>query len=137
MALKTWQNAVSSPFGYRLDPISKEVTFHAGIDIAKPIGTELVTIIDGKVVQTGYDADGYGHYIIVEEEKSNQTVLYGHCNRIIASEGDEVKIGQTIATIGSSGKSTGPHVYLEIRDSSGNTLNPYFYLSSEIVEENL
>jgi murein DD-endopeptidase MepM/ murein hydrolase activator NlpD len=132
-----WQNAVSSPFGYRLDPISKEVTFHAGIDIAKPIGTELVTIIDGKVVQTGYDADGYGHYIIVEEEKSNQTVLYGHCNRIIASEGDEVKIGQTIATIGSSGKSTGPHVYLEIRDSSGNTLNPYFYLSSEIVEENL
>ncbi|GAU79887.1 peptidoglycan DD-metalloendopeptidase family protein [Fusibacter sp. 3D3] len=60
-----WQNAVSSPFGYRLDLISKEVTFHAGIDIAKPTGTELVSIIDGKVIQTGYDANGYGHYIVV------------------------------------------------------------------------
>ena len=72
-----------------------------------------------------------------KEEKTNQTVLYGHCNSIIASEGDEVKIGQTIATIGSTGKSTGPHVHLEIRDSSGNKLNPLFYLSSEIVEVNL
>ena len=130
-----WQNSVSSQFGYRLDPLSSEVTFHAGIDIAKPIGTELVTIINGTVVETGYDAEGYGYYIVVKEEKTNQTVLYGHCNSIIASEGDEVKIGQTIATIGSSGKSTGPHVHLEIRDSSGNKLNPLFYLSSEIVEE--
>lgn len=132
---ENWQNAVSSPFGYRLDPISKEVTFHAGIDIAKPTGTELVSIIDGKVIQTGYDANGYGHFIVVEEKRSKQTVLYGHCNSLLASEGDEVKLGQTIATIGSSGKSTGPHVHLEIRDSSGNKLNPYFYLSSEIVEE--
>ena len=130
-----WQNAVSSPFGYRLDPISKEVTFHSGIDIAKPTGTELVSIIAGKVIQTGYDANGYGHYIIVEEERSKQTVLFGHCNSLIANEGDEVKQGQTIAIIGSSGKSTGPHVHLEIRDSSGNKLNPYFYLSPEIVEE--
>ena len=130
-----WQNAVSSPFGYRLDPISKEVTFHAGIDIAKPTGTELVAIIEGKVIKTGYDANGYGHYIIVEEERSKQTVLFGHCNSLIANEGDEVKQGQTIAIIGSSGKSTGPHVHLEIRDSSGNKLNPYFYLSPEIVEE--
>lgn len=130
-----WQNAISSPFGYRLDPMSKEVTFHGGIDIAKPTGTELVAIIDGKVIKTGYEADGYGHYIIIEAEKSKQTVLYAHCNSIVASEGDEVKKGQTIATIGSSGKSTGPHLHLEIRDSSGNKLNPYFYLSSEIVQE--
>jgi murein DD-endopeptidase MepM/ murein hydrolase activator NlpD len=129
-----WKTSVSSPFGYRLDPISKEVTFHAGIDIAKPTGTELITIIDGMVIQTGYDANGYGHFIVVEEKTSKQTVLYGHCNSLIASEGDEVKLGQTIATIGSSGKSTGPHVHLEIRDSSGNKLNPYFYLSSEFVE---
>jgi murein DD-endopeptidase MepM/ murein hydrolase activator NlpD len=129
-----WKTSVSSPFGYRLDPISKEVTFHAGIDIAKPTGTELITIIDGVVIQTGYDANGYGHFIVVEEKRSKQTVLYGHCNSLIASEGDEVKLGQTIATIGSSGKSTGPHVHLEIRDSSGNKLNPYFYLSSEFVE---
>lgn len=130
-----WQNAVSSLFGYRLDPISKEVTFHAGIDIAKLTGTELVSIIDGKVIQTGYDANGYGHYIVVEEERSKQTVLYGHCNSLIVIAGEEVKLGQKIATIGSSGKSTGPHVHLEIRDSSGNKLNPYFYLSPEIVDE--
>ena len=111
------------------------MTFHSGIDIAKPTGTELVSIIAGKVIQTGYDANGYGHYIVVEEERSKQTVLFGHCNSLIANEGDEVKQGQTIAIIGSSGKSTGPHVHLEIRDSSGNKLNPYFYLSPEIVEE--
>lgn len=131
-----WQNAVSSPFGYRLDPMSKNVTFHGGIDIAKPTGTELMAIIDGKVIKIGYDLEGYGHYIITEAEKSKITILYAHCNSILAKEGDEVIKGQTIATIGSSGKSTGPHVHLEIRDSNGNKLNPYFYLSSEIIEEN-
>ncbi len=129
-----WKDSLSSPFGYRLDPISNEVTFHAGIDIAKPTGTELVTIIAGKVIQTGYDANGYGNFIIVEENNSKQTVLYAHCHSLLARTDDEVKVGQVIATIGSTGKSTGPHVHLEIRDSKGNKLNPYFYLSSEIAK---
>jgi murein DD-endopeptidase MepM/ murein hydrolase activator NlpD len=125
-----WTNAVSSYFGYRLDPMSNEVTFHGGIDIAKPTGTELLSIIEGSVSKVGYDANGLGHYIIVENEKG-QSILYGHCSSIEASLGDEVKVGNIIALVGSTGKSTGPHVHLEVRDSEGNKLNPYFYLTQE------
>lgn len=129
-----WRNAVSSPFGYRLDPISKEVSFHEGIDIAKPMGTELMAIVDGNVLNTGYDADGYGHYVVIEAKKSKQTVLYGHCQSLLVRQGDQVKKGQTIALMGSSGRSTGSHVHLEIREASGSKLNPYFYLSWEHVD---
>jgi len=125
-----WTNAVSSYFGYRLDPMSNEVTFHSGIDIAKPTGTELLSIIEGNVSKVGYDANGLGHYIIVENKKG-ESILYGHCRSIEASLGDEVEVGNTIALVGSTGKSTGPHVHLEVRDSEGNKLNPYFYLTQE------
>lgn len=125
-----WVDNVSSYFGYRLDPISNEVTFHAGIDIAKPTGTDLLSIIEGTVTKVAYDADGYGHYIVVENKKG-QSVLYGHCSSIKLSLGDQVEVGDVVALLGSTGKSTGPHVHLEVRDSDGNKLNPYFYLSQE------
>lgn len=128
--IESWKHNISSHFGYRLDPVSKEVTFHQGIDIAKPIGTELISIIEGQVSKVGYDGNGYGHYVEVKT-KTDESILYGHCSSILVNEGDEVEVGETIALVGSSGKSTGPHVHLEIRDSSGNKLNPYFYLTEE------
>ncbi|MCH4888940.1 M23 family metallopeptidase [Acidaminobacter sp. JC074] len=127
---ETWINNISSHFGYRLDPVSDEVAFHSGIDIAKPTGTELISIIDGIVAKIGYDGDGLGHYIIIKGE-TDESILYGHCSSIHVSEGDEIIIGDKVALVGSSGKSTGPHVHLEIRDSSGNKLNPFFYLTEE------
>jgi len=127
---ESWRHNISSHFGYRLDPVSDEVTFHQGIDIAKPIGTELISIIEGQVSKVGYDGNGYGHYVVVKT-KTDESILYGHCSSILVNEEDEVVVGDTIALVGSSGKSTGPHVHLEIRDSSGNKLNPYFYLTEE------
>ena len=127
---ESWKSSISSHFGYRLDPVSGQVTFHQGIDIAKPIGTNLLSIIEGIVSEVGYDDDGYGHYVVVKTS-TDETILYGHCSSILVNEQDEVEVGETIALVGSSGKSTGPHVHLEIRDSSGNKLNPYFYLTEE------
>lgn len=125
-----WSNSISSYFGYRLDPILSDIRLHSGIDIAKAKATNLLSIIDGTVIKVNYDLNGLGHYIIVEDKKG-QSVLYGHCSSIMASLGDEVVVGEVIALVGSSGKSTGPHVHLEIKDSAGNKLNPYFYLSQE------
>lgn len=125
---KEWYSSISSPFGYRLDPMTNEVAFHNGVDIAQPEGTELIAIFNGTVLYTGYDADGYGNYVIIEQEEIKQTALYGHCISIEVAEGSEIKAGDVVAKVGSTGKSTGNHVHFEIRDSNGNKLNPYFYL---------
>ena len=127
-----WVNSVSSMFGYRLDPITSEVEFHTGIDISKPTGTELVSIFKGTVFDTGYNSE-LGKYIILKTE-DGETALYAHCNAINITEGSDVEPGQKIATVGSTGRSTGSHLHLEIKDSDGNRLNPYFYLSSEIAD---
>ncbi len=125
-----WKNSVSSMFGYRLDPFTDEVEFHTGIDIAKPLGTKLVAIIDGIVLDTGYD-NSYGKYIILKNDEG-QTALYAHCNNTYVSKGTEIYIGEVIGEVGSTGNSTGSHLHLEIRDSNGNRLNPYFYLSNAL-----
>jgi murein DD-endopeptidase MepM/ murein hydrolase activator NlpD len=127
-----WINSVSSMFGYRLDPITYEVEFHTGIDIAKPTGVELVSIFKGTVHDTGYNSE-LGKYVVLKTE-DGETALYAHCNTINITEGNDVEPGQEIATVGSTGRSTGSHLHLEIRDSDGNRLNPYFYLSSEIAD---
>lgn len=130
-----WESAVSSMYGYRLDPFTRNVGFHTGIDIAKPTGTELVAVFDGQVIDTGYDS-GYGNYLVIQSE-AGQTVLYGHCNSVEVSEGSEVNMGERVGTVGNTGNSTGSHLHFELRDSDGNRLNPYFYLSSEIAEDPL
>ena len=127
---ENWKDAISSMYGYRLDPFDGLVEFHTGIDIARPLGTELVAVFDGTVTETGYDSD-YGNYIVLEDEKGHR-VLYAHCQRVSVSRNDIVETGQQIATMGSTGNSTGSHLHFEVRDADGNRLNPYFYLSEEI-----
>lgn|GEM_PF-1290524 len=123
-----WYSSISSPFGYRLDPMTDEVTYHKGVDIAQPEGTDLISIFSGTVLYTGYDADGYGNYVIIEQEGTKISALYSHCVSIEVDEGSLVNVGDIVAKVGSTGRSTGNHVHFEIRDPSGNTLNPYFYL---------
>lgn len=127
---ENWKGAVSSMYGYRLDPFNGVVEFHTGIDIARPLGTELVAVFDGTVTETGYDS-GYGNYIVLEDKKRH-TVLYAHCQSVSVSRGDVVETGQQVGTMGSTGNSTGSHLHFEVRDADGNRLNPYFYLSEEI-----
>lgn len=125
-----WKKSISSLFGWRIHPIKQVPSFHTGLDIAKPEGSPLYAIFDGIVKKIDYDRNGYGHYIIIED-KSGNTALYAHCSSIDVSRGTNIKKGDIIAKVGSTGMSTGAHLHLELEDSKGNILNPYFYLYSE------
>jgi len=116
---------VTAGFGERLDPLSSEGTFHAGIDIAAPRGTTVECAADGIVVAAGYDA-GYGNAILVDHG-SGITSKYGHLSKIDVVIGQEVKRGQIIGAVGATGKTTGPHLHYEVhvRDMP---VNPAKYL---------
>ena len=118
---------ISSRFGYRLDPISDEKSFHAGIDIPRAAGTPINATMSGTVT-TGYDGDGYGNYIVITS--GNRETLYGHCSSLLVSNGQIVSRGQEIATVGSTGKSTGNHLHFEF-EKNGQPLNPLFFIEAE------
>ncbi len=98
---------------------------HKGMDIAAPYGTKIVAAADGKVTYSGW-MGGYGNLIIITHENGIQT-YYGHCSKLLAKVGDEVKAGNEIAKVGSTGFSTGNHLHFEIR-KNGNQINPQKYL---------
>ncbi len=98
---------------------------HKGMDIAAPYGTKIVAAADGKVTYSG-TMGGYGNLIIITHENGIQT-YYGHCSKLIAKVGDEVKAGDEIAKVGSTGFSTGNHLHFEIR-KNGSQINPQKYL---------
>lgn len=125
-----WKQSITSIFGWRIHPVHKTSKFHTGLDIAKAEGSPLYAIFDGTVKKVGYDSNGYGHYIIIED-KNGIKALYGHCSSIEVSQGKSIEKGDIIAKVGSTGVSTGAHLHLELEDSEGNLLNPYFYLYSE------
>ena len=105
---------------------------HQGIDIASPKGTAITSRVGGTVVASGSAADfGYsGNYgnIVVVKDSAGRTHLYGHVDKALAKVGSKVKAGELIATVGSTGKSTGPHVHYEVRQN-GKTINPKNFLS--------
>lgn len=98
---------------------------HKGMDIAAPYGTKIVAAADGKVTYSG-TMGGYGNLIIITHENGIQT-YYGHCSKLIAKVGEEVKAGEEIAKVGSTGFSTGNHLHFEIR-KNGSQINPQKYL---------
>ncbi len=95
---------------------------HKGIDIAAATGTPIYPAAEGKVVFAGWQS-GYGNTLIIEH-KDGQLSRYAHAQRLFVSEGDSVNINDTIALVGSTGRSTGPHLHFELTDSFGNQLNP-------------
>ena len=112
---------VSSTFGARTDPFDHHVKFHQGVDIAAPAGTPVKAAADGKVIFSG-QAAGYGN--LVEVDHGNGWVTrYGHNAANLVAVGDEIKAGQAIARVGSTGRSTGPHVHFEVR-KAGKPVNP-------------
>lgn len=120
---------VTSPFGYRNDPISGRYKFHAGIDISMPnaMGKKLVAVKSGTVIRTVRSNSGYGNYVMVDHG-GGYVSLYAHCKSLAVSNGQRVAQGQVIAYIGTSGYSTGPHVHFEIR-KNGEKVNPANYVS--------
>ncbi len=116
---------VSSGFGERSDPFTGLNEFHSGIDFAGSAGTPIVAAADGVVGWVGTRA-GYGH--MVEVDHSNGLVTrYGHAQRTLVHSGEVVSKGQTIALIGSTGRSTGPHVHFEVLQG-GVAVDPAQYL---------
>jgi hypothetical protein len=104
---------VTSGFGYRIHPISKEESVHTGLDIAAAAGTPIHAAFYGVVSETGVGKE-YGNYIIIDHAGGMRT-LYAHCQELLAKKGMVLRAGDVIALVGSTGTSTGPHVHFELR----------------------
>ncbi|HAN09426.1 MAG TPA: hypothetical protein DCP90_02300 [Clostridiales bacterium] len=115
---------ISSPFGYRIHPISKVKKMHTGIDIPAATGTKIASSADGTVLSASY-ITGYGYTVIINHG-SGITTLYGHNSELTVNKGDEVKKGDQIAKAGSTGYSTGPHSHYEVR-INGTPVDPMGY----------
>ena len=113
---------VTSPYGLRWGGSD----FHPGIDIANDMGTAIVATADGVVDFAGWNAGGYGNMVDIDHGNGIMT-RYGHASQVVVSAGQQVKRGQLIAYMGSTGFSTGPHVHYEII-INGQRVNPISYL---------
>jgi murein DD-endopeptidase MepM/ murein hydrolase activator NlpD len=112
---------ISSRYGWRIHPILKTRRFHNGVDIAAPSGTSIKAADDGKVIFAGWK-NAYGRTVVIDHG-SGWSTMYGHCSRINVSRGQVVSRGQTIAAVGSTGWSTGPHLHWTVY-RNGSTINP-------------
>lgn len=128
---------ISSPFGTRLHPIQGIMKNHAGIDIGANMGDPVYAAADGVVIYSSYNSGGYGNMVMVDHGTNEQGVkiitLYGHGSELLLDVGTNVKKGDVIMKIGSTGNSTGPHLHFEVREN-GSPVDPKKYLSSN--EEN-
>jgi murein DD-endopeptidase MepM/ murein hydrolase activator NlpD len=104
---------VTSDFGTRLDPYSAERKMHQGLDIATPHGQPVYSPSDGTVVFTGTEG-GYGKVLVVDHGYGVKT-RYGHLSEIHVRLGDRIKRGDKVASVGNTGRSTGPHLHYEVR----------------------
>ncbi len=116
---------VSSDFGKRIHPVKRSVRHHAGIDLAAPHGSPVRAIADGIVIFAD-PYSGYGRLVVIQHQQG-LTSHYGHLQEIKARPGQYVKAGQFIATVGSTGISTGPHLHFEVR-VNGKAQDPENYL---------
>lgn len=114
--------AINSAYGLRRLAGEAAARRHKGIDIAAPRGTSVFVACEGEVVLTGYDGGGYGRYIEVRHP-NGMTTLYAHLSRIDVARGDRLGEGERIGLVGSTGRSTGPHLHFEVRRNDAQ-VNP-------------
>ena len=119
------QGWVSSSFGYRTSPFTMQREFHKGLDISAPQGTPIYAPAKGKVTFTGRDG-GYGIAVMVDHG-SGMSTRYAHLHSMAVKNGQQVTRGQLIAYVGSTGRSTGPHLHYEVR-LNGVPVDPTRYI---------
>ncbi|WP_166664670.1 M23 family metallopeptidase [Candidatus Thiosymbion oneisti] len=119
---------ITSGFGYRMHPILKKYHLHSGVDFAGKRGTPILATADGVVIFSGWES-GYGRIVKIRHMNGLVT-CYAHNQKNLVKKGDLVKKGQTIARLGSSGRSTGPHVHFEVR-RYGKAINPMNYVGAK------
>lgn len=124
---KNWNAAVSSEFGYRVDPLNGSQAFHEGLDIAYPTGTPINAVSGGVVTSVVFSETGYGHHVRVDCGNGVQ-VLYAHCSDIFVTKGQSIAAGQVIAEVGATGRVTGAHLHLGVL-VNGEEVNPREYIS--------
>jgi len=113
-------------FGERIDPFSGEGAMHTGVDISAPTGTPVHATADGIVTMAGWSS-GYGQLVIVNHGGGYET-YYAHLSRFTVVEGQEVRRGDQVGAVGSTGRVTAPHLHYEVR-IGGNPVNPHTYLA--------
>lgn len=112
---------MSSPYGWRSSPFTGQRSFHGGTDMATSQGTSIYAALDGRVTFTGYN-ETYGNYVIVTHHSGYKS-LYAHMSAITCTKGQYVYTNTVIGKVGSTGKSTGPHLHFAVY-KNGKSLNP-------------
>jgi murein DD-endopeptidase MepM/ murein hydrolase activator NlpD len=125
---------MSSPFGMRLDPFNGRAAIHTGVDLRGDIGEPARATASGKVTIAGWDG-GYGNMVEIDHGHGLAT-RYGHLSKILVKVGQPVRIGETVGLIGSTGRSTGPHLHYETR-INGEAVDPQKFLRAGIRLGNL
>ena len=134
-SLSTWERAslmgnlfkrptrgrVTSKMGFRIDPFTRKLAYHMGIDIANSIGTPIYAAQYGRVVYTGYKGN-YGKTVIIVHPQGYKT-LYAHLHKITVKRGEAIQQGEKIGLLGNTGRSTGPHLHFEVHQH-GKILDP-------------
>ncbi len=118
---------ISSGFGYRIHPLSGSDTVHNGVDIVGEIGDPICAFSSGMVEYIGY-SDTYGNYFRIDHGNGVKS-FYAHCNELYVNKGDVVAVGGTVATLGSTGDVTGPHLHFELLCNDIH-IDPALYIDS-------
>lgn len=123
--IKPTSGRLTSPFGYRIHPVTRARSLHTGIDLANSSGTAILASKNGVVERVGYQGS-YGNVVIINHG-NGVTTLYAHLSGFNVRVGQNVQQGERIASMGSTGRSTGSHLHFEIRQN-GNAVNPLNYI---------
>ncbi len=125
--LKNVRGRITNYFGPEIHPFTKQWYLHKGIDLAYQQGTPIVSTANGKVIEKGYEATGFGNYILIRHKYGFFT-KYAHMDKVYVREGETVSQGQVVGTMGNTGLSTAPHLHYEVRIGS-QVVDPERYLN--------
>jgi murein DD-endopeptidase MepM/ murein hydrolase activator NlpD len=124
---------LTSGYGYRIDPFTQRRAPHHGIDLAGPYGLDIHCTGEGTVIYVGFSRYGYGNEVRVDHGFGYVT-RYAHLQDIHVKKGQKLKRGEVLGTLGSSGRSTGPHIHYEVL-KNGHTVNPFHFFYENLTPE--